>query len=183
VDKYRHLFVTAFAAIAVATLVAFLYSGLGNDPKNIPSPLIGKQALPIKSAWISGQEFLPSADPQHLTLQDLRGKNVVMNFWASWCHSCREEARDLQAFWEKYRDQGFVVVGVAIQDTRDAAAEFAMQYGKKYLLTLDEEGKASIDYGITGVPETYLINKEGIVVHKEVGPVTMQSLETLMKKF
>jgi cytochrome c biogenesis protein CcmG/thiol:disulfide interchange protein DsbE len=181
--KNRHLLITVIAGLAIAALVVFLYSGLQHDPKNIPSPLLGKPALGFSTKWLQGQEFLPGSNPSSLSLSDLRGKNIVLNFWASWCHSCREEALDLQAYWEKYRDQGIVVIGIAIQDTEEAAREFAERYGKKYILSLDEDGKASIDYGVTGVPETFLINKEGIVVHKEVGPVTVASLEELMKKF
>ena len=137
------------------------------------------------AVWDSQQPHLQTApdfvlngyDGSTYTLHDLRGKVVVLNFWASWCYSCREEARFFEEFWQKYKDKGIAVVGIAIQDQDGPAIEFARQFGKTYILGLDTDGKASIDYGVYGVPETFLIDRNGVIRHKEAGPVTVAMLE------
>ena len=117
------------------------------------------------------------AGARGFALDDFKGRPVVVNFWASWCVSCREEARELEKFWQAVKGKNVAVVGVAIQDTVEAAQKFAKQYGKTYILGLDEDGKAAIDYGVAGVPETFIIDASGVIVHKETGPVTAQKLE------
>lgn len=163
-------------------LVTTLYMGLNQDPKAIPSNFIGKPAMDFRVAWIQGEDILGGETTEHFNLNDFRGKNVILNFWASWCVSCRTEARDLEAIHRKYKDKDIAVVGIAIQDTIGDARRFASTFGKNYILGLDEDGKASIDYGVTGVPETFIIDKQGVVVHKEVGPVTTAMLEEFIAK-
>jgi cytochrome c biogenesis protein CcmG/thiol:disulfide interchange protein DsbE len=107
---------------------------------------------------------------------------LILNFWASWCVSCRTEAHELESFWKAYRDQGVKVVGIAIQDEQEAAKKFAQYYGKTYILGLDEDGKAAIDYGVSGVPETFLIDRDGVIRHKEIGPVSAAMLKNLLPK-
>lgn len=175
--RRRHVFVSVGLFLAAAIIIGVLAKGLQIDQSKIPSTIIGKPAYPFRAEWIQGQEHLPNAGESSFRMEHLVGKPVVLNFWASWCVSCREEAGELEAFWNKYREDGVLVVGIAIQDTHDAASKFAEYYGKTYLLGLDNDGKASIDYGVTGVPETFLINRKGEVVHKEVGPVTAAMLE------
>ena len=104
----------------------------------------------------------------------------MLNFWASWCYSCRAEAVDFERFWKERQD--IAVVGIAIQDTVEAAKAFAAQYGKTYILGLDTDGKIALDYGVTGVPETFFINANGVIVHKETGPVTEKMLQKYSKK-
>jgi cytochrome c biogenesis protein CcmG/thiol:disulfide interchange protein DsbE len=169
--------VTAGLFVTALVVVVVLAKGLQIDQTKIPSTIIGKPAYPFRVDWIQGQEHLPNAGESSFRMEHLIGKPVVLNFWASWCVSCREEARELEAFWTKHKPDGVLVVGIAIQDTQEAAAKFAEYYGKTYLLGLDTDGKVSIDYGVTGVPETFIINRKGEVVHKEVGPVTAAMLE------
>ena len=165
-------------------LVYFLYSGLQHNPKDIPSTLIGKVAPDFRADWISGQRYIPKAAKDHYRLSDLKGRMVVLNFWASWCYSCRQEAKDLEAFHQRTKDGGKVaIVGIAIQDTIEAASAFAKKYGKTYPLGLDVTGSIAIDYGVTGVPETFIIDPSGKIVHKEVGPVTVPFLEKIIKKY
>ena len=147
------------------------------DTTQIPSALINKKAHNFEVSWLQGREFLNNTEAEKFSLSDFKGEPVILNFWASWCFSCRQEAHDFERFWQNYQSKGVKVVGIAIQDTPEAALEFAKSYGKTYILGLDNEGAAAIDYGVTGVPETFLINSEGVIIYKEAGPVSEQKLE------
>lgn len=174
--KRKHLIITLSALAAAIAFVGLLALGLRNDPTQIPSALLNKPAKDFRVAWLLGKEHLATQDEEHLSLADLKGKPVILNFWASWCYSCRAEARDFEKFWQIYKDKGVIVAGIAIQDSPEAALNFADQYGKTYLLGLDVDGRAAIDYGVTGVPETFVIDKNGRIVHKEAGPVNTMKL-------
>jgi cytochrome c biogenesis protein CcmG/thiol:disulfide interchange protein DsbE len=177
--RKRHLLITASFIVAAVLFVTVLVVGLGLDLSKVPPSQLEKPANDFRVAWLQGHEFAPNAKEGHFRLEDFRGKPLVLNFWASWCVSCREEAKELQAFWAKHQND-VVVVGIAIQDDPDAALKFAKYFGKTYILGLDEDGKAAIDYGVTGVPETFLIDKDGVIRHKETGPVDVAKLESLL---
>ena len=115
----------------IAALIGLLAYGLTVDPKLVPSPLIGQPAPDFQVTRLDGGE--------RLQLADLRGAPVILNFWASWCVACRDEAQVLQAAHERYGqgEPGVHVVGIAIQDTPEAALRFARAFGKTYLLALD----------------------------------------------
>jgi cytochrome c biogenesis protein CcmG/thiol:disulfide interchange protein DsbE len=102
--------------------------------------------------------------PGKLSLATYRGRPVVLNFWASWCVPCKEEAPLLEAVWKRYRDRGLVVVGIDINDLRSDARRFARQNRMTYPLGFDGVGKTSTDYGLTGVPETFFIARSGRLV-------------------
>lgn len=175
----KHILTTLAFVLVVAGIIGFFYRGLSHPAdKNIPSAMLGKQAQPFQVSWLQGQEHLGhSPDAKGFSLADFKGRPLILNFWASWCYSCREEARDFEAFWQRYKDKGIIVAGIAIQDSPEAALQFAKTYGKTYLLGLDsEDGKAAIDYGVTGVPETFIIDRNGVVLHKEAGPMTSEKL-------
>lgn len=176
-----HILSSVILFVAILSLIFLLWRGLGFDPKKIPSELIGKKASDFHASWIQGNELVSNANSQVLQLSDFAGKTLVLNFWASWCLSCRQEAQELESFWQKHRGNNVVVVGIAIQDEKQAALAFAKQFNKNYILGLDDTGKIAIDYGVTGVPETFIIDKTGTIVHKEVGPVTLDLLETVIK--
>lgn len=177
-SKRRHYVVTGLLVLVATTFVLLLLRGLGSDPTKVPSALIGKPAQPFDVSWLQGKELFPGVGQTAIRLSDFKGKPIVLNFWASWCVSCREEAALFQAFWEAHRDRGdVVVIGIAIQDTPEEAMKFAKFFGKTYILGLDQNGKASIDYGVYGVPETFFIDSAGIIKHKEAGPVTTKMLE------
>jgi cytochrome c biogenesis protein CcmG/thiol:disulfide interchange protein DsbE len=99
-----------------------------------------------------------------LSLAAYRGRPVVLNFWASWCVPCKEEAPLLEGVWKRYRDQGLVVIGVDINDLRSDARRFARQNKMSYPLAFDGVGETSTDYGLTGVPETFFVARNGRLV-------------------
>jgi len=182
-SKRRQFVIGIGFMVVTAAFIGVLYQGLKLDPSSIPSSQVGKPAFDFTAHWIQGQEDLPSASSEYFNISDLKGHNVVLNFWASWCVSCRAEAKDLETFWQAFKGEGIMVVGVAIQDTVEAAKDFADFYGKRYPLGIDADGKAAINYGVTGVPETFFINKDGIVVHKVTGPVDLEMLRDAVKYF
>lgn len=179
--RRRHVITTVSIVMAAIAFIGLLAKGLTIDTTKVPPANVDKPALPFSVAWIQGQKFIPSASEGGFRLDDIKGHPVILNFWASWCVSCREEAQELQKFWMLH-DKDVLVVGIAIQDEKDAAQKFANYFGKTYALGLDVDGKAAIDYGVSGVPETFLIDRQGIIRHKEIGPVTVAKLESLMPK-
>jgi cytochrome c biogenesis protein CcmG/thiol:disulfide interchange protein DsbE len=108
-----------------------------------------------------------------VSLASLRGKPVVLNFWASWCSPCKGEAAKLQQAWQQYRKQGVVFVGVDYHDVTSDARTFLEHHGVTYPTVLDGSGMIGDRYGLTGVPETYFVNRQGRLVGEHVlGPIT-----------
>jgi len=151
-----------------AGLIALLAFGFTRSPKDIPSPLVRQPAPAFTLALLDGG---------HLTLGGLRGKVVVLNFWASWCYpACWNEASRLQAAWERFRERGVVLVGIVYQDREQGAREFIRKHGKTYPNGMDPRSRIAIDYGVYGVPETFFIDREGRIAHKHVGEIGMEVL-------
>jgi len=117
-----------------------------------------------------------------LTLSDLVGKPIVINFWASWCGPCRDEAPALEKTWRLYRDQGVVFVGIDVRDTEEDARAFLKEFGISYPNGPDSNNRIAVSYGLTGVPETVFVNREGLVVRRNIGPLTERSLRTYVEE-
>lgn len=115
-------------------------------------------------------------DGSQVRLSDLKGRVVVLNFWASWCGPCRDEAPALQAVWERYRDRGVVLLGVAYTDTERGARAFVEEFRQTYPNGLDIGTRISEMYHIQGVPETFIINRDGEVVEFIMQPLTEAAL-------
>ena len=149
------------AAIPVLALLAY---GFRVSPRDIPSPLVGRPAPAFVLATLEGAP---------LSLESHRGKVVVVNFWASWCYpACYEEAPVLERNWRGYRERGVVVMGLDIQDKRDAAQKFVGDFGLTFPVAQDLKGTVSVDYGVYGVPETFFVDRQGRIRVKHVGAVT-----------
>jgi cytochrome c biogenesis protein CcmG/thiol:disulfide interchange protein DsbE len=149
------------AAVPVLVLLAY---GFRTDPREIPSPLVGRPAPGFHLTTFTGEP---------LRLEAYRGRVVVLNFWASWCYpACYEEAPVLEQGWRRWRDRGVVVMGVDIQDTEAAARKFIADFGLTFPNAPDPTGRVSIDYGVYGVPETFFIDRRGYIRAKHVGAVT-----------
>ena len=150
--------------LSAVPLLALLAYGFRLNPRDVPSPLVGRPAAAFS---------LSSFEGQSVSLESLRGKVVVLNFWASWCNpACYEEAPVLERGWRAWRDRGVMVVGVDIQDTAEAAQRFMRQFNLTFPNARDPSGKVSIDYGVYGVPETFFIDRRGHIRAKHVGAIT-----------
>lgn len=119
-------------------------------------------------------------DGQDLSLNDLRGQIVVLNFWASWCGPCRVEAPDLQRIHERYQDRGVVVVGITYTDTDAKSLAFMDEFGMTYPNGPDRGNRISDRYNIQGVPETFVIDREGKVAHFIYAPTSEQQLTIML---
>jgi len=121
-------------------------------------------------------------DQDKITLSELRGQVVLVNFWASWCVECYKEAALLEQAWRDYKDKGVVFIGVDYLDTDKAGLAYMAQYGITYPSGPDLGGKISRAYAITGVPETFFIDKDGQIAHVQIGPITQPQLYGLLDK-
>jgi cytochrome c biogenesis protein CcmG/thiol:disulfide interchange protein DsbE len=148
-------------------LVAFLAIGLNRNPQEVPSPLINKAApaFEIPQLEQTNKMFSP---------ESMKGQVWILNVWASWCAACREEHPVLV---ELAKSQIAPVIGLDYKDKRDDALEMLANQGNPYLLSaFDANGRVGIDYGVYGVPETYVIDRAGIIRFKHIGPITTQVL-------
>jgi cytochrome c biogenesis protein CcmG/thiol:disulfide interchange protein DsbE len=141
-----------------------LFAGLGRDPRLIPSPLIGKPMPAFVGTTLDGDPF---------SSVDLGGKPAIVNFWASYCiPSCVDEHPVLLDLASRHGDD-IQMVGVLVSDTPDEARGFLARYGEVSWPTMvNGDGQISIDYGVTGPPETFFVDARGIVVARHVGPLT-----------
>lgn len=119
-------------------------------------------------------------EQDQLTLSNLRGQVVVVNFWASWCVECYKEAALLEQAWQDHKDRGVVFVGVDYLDTDKEALAYMERYGITYPNGPDWGSKISKDYAITGVPETFFIDRDGNIIHVQIGPIEKEQLYSLL---
>ena len=153
---------------AFIILVAFLLVGLNLNPRKIPSPLIGKPAPVFKLQQLHEPENI-------LESKDNLGKVWLLNVWASWCASCRDEHPLLV---QLAKADVVPIYGLNYKDKRDLAIQWLDQLGNPYTKSvMDTEGRVGIEYGVYGVPETYVIDKSGVIQYKQIGPVTVEVLE------
>jgi cytochrome c biogenesis protein CcmG/thiol:disulfide interchange protein DsbE len=149
-------------------LVGFLAVGLNLNPREVPSPLIGKPAPAFTLTRLD-------APGQTLQRDELLGKVWVLNVWASWCAPCREEHPLLVDF---ARRKIAPIYGLNYKDSRPAGMAFLAQLGNPYEASLfDGDGRVGIDYGVYGVPETFVVDKQGMIRFKHVGPLTPEVLQ------
>lgn len=155
--------------LAIFVVIAgFLYVGLGLNPREVPSPLVGKAAPAFQLAQLH-------EPTKTFTREDMAGKVWLLNVWASWCVSCRVEHPVLV---DLARSKAVPILGLNYKDRRDEALAWLKQFGDPYTLSIvDGDGRVGIDYGVYGVPETFVIDKAGVIRHKHIGPVTPETLQ------
>lgn len=151
----------------VLGFLGLLAYGFTREARVIPSPLLAKPAPGFT---------VPRFDGGTISLQELRGKVVFLNFWASWCPPCREEARLLEEAWQRYKDRGVVFLGVNIQDREVDARAFLREFGVTYPNGIDHGSKIAVDYGVYGLPETFFIDREGNITYKHIGAIGWETL-------
>jgi cytochrome c biogenesis protein CcmG/thiol:disulfide interchange protein DsbE len=149
-------------------LVVFLYVGLFRDPREIPSPLVNKPAPAFTLAQLH-------APDKPISAADMKGQVWLLNVWASWCVSCREEHPLLV---ELAKAKVVPLVGLNYKDKNDLGIAWLRQNGDPYNFSVvDADGRVGIDYGVYGVPETFVIDKNGVIRYKQIGPITAEALE------
>lgn len=153
---------------ALVVLVAVLAMGFRRDPEDIRTGTVGHPAPAFDLERLDA--------PGRIALADLRGKVVVVNFFASWCVPCKEEAPALVRAWERYRASGVVLVGIVYQDTPDAATAFHERMGQTWPIGYDDTGRTALRFGVFGVPETYFIDREGVIRGRHIGPIDEETL-------
>ncbi len=155
--------------IGFVVLVGFLFVGLKRDPREVPSPLIDKPAPPFSLPQLHQPE-------QTISAQQMRGKVWLLNVWASWCVACRQEHPVIIEFAK----QNIVpVIGLNYKDKRDEGIAWLQQLGNPYQVSaFDDKGLVGIDFGVYGVPETFLIDKAGVIRFKQIGPLTPEVINS-----
>lgn len=159
----RHLWPLALFVV----LLGFLAAGLRLDPKAVPSPLVNRPAPAFSLPLVHQPQ-------QQLSLADLRGQVWLLNVWASWCVACRAEHPLLV---DLARSAEVPLYGLNYKDQRDDAVRWLARFGNPYQASLsDTQGLVGIDYGVYGVPETFVIDQQGVIRHKQTGPLTPEVL-------
>ncbi|MCP5142936.1 MAG: DsbE family thiol:disulfide interchange protein [Chromatiales bacterium] len=148
-----------FLALAVV-----LYNGLGKDPKLVPSPLIGKPAPAFQLTTLSdaGKTISPA---------DMKGQVWLLNIWATWCTTCKAEHEILNVLAQR---GGMKIVGLNYKDDRFKAQQWLRREGNPYQVNaFDQDGRVGIDWGVTGTPETFVVDKQGVIRYKKIGAITV----------
>jgi cytochrome c biogenesis protein CcmG, thiol:disulfide interchange protein DsbE len=175
----RQRWLMALPLVVFAALAAIFWFALGDgDPSRIPSALIGHPApqtpLPPLQGLASDGAPIPGLDPSIF-----KGKVSLVNVWASWCVPCHDEAPLLT---ELGRDSRLQIVGINYKDSADNARRFLGRYGNPFrIVGVDANGRASIEWGVYGVPETFIVGREGTIMYKLVGPVTPDNINTVLR--
>ena len=164
--KKAALYLIPLAAFAV--IAAFLLRGLWLNPREVPSPLVGKPAPVFERPHLLQPE-------RQFASKEMLGQVWVFNVWASWCTPCRQE----HPLWNELAAKKIVpIIGMNYKDDAGAAKKWLAELGDPYTLTVvDRDGRLGIDYGVYGVPETFVIDKQGVIRHKHIGPVTADAIE------
>jgi cytochrome c biogenesis protein CcmG/thiol:disulfide interchange protein DsbE len=169
----------ALPLLAFASLALLFWFRLGSgDPSKIPSALIGRPApqtaLPALDGLVTNGATIPGLDPA-----TFKGKVSVVNVWASWCVPCHDEAPLLTRLGQDKRLQ---IIGINYKDVPDNARRFLGRYGNPFgMVGVDGNGRASIEWGVYGVPETFVVGRDGNIAYKMVGPVTPQNFDSVLR--
>jgi len=154
--------------LVFAALVAFFAVGLTRDPREVPSPFIGKPAPAFTLTQLGAPERV-------FTPEEMRGKVWLLNVWASWCVSCRVEHPLLV---DMSKRELVPIVGLDYKDKRADGLQWLAKHGDPYRLSAyDDLGNVGIDFGVYGVPETFVIDKQGVIRYKQIGPITKEALD------
>jgi cytochrome c biogenesis protein CcmG, thiol:disulfide interchange protein DsbE len=165
--------VMAVGLLLSVPLLFVLAKGFSYDPRALPEELTGKMAPTFTLKSLEGYE---------ISLEDTKGGPVVINFWATWCVPCVQEHKQLLDAAKAYKPKGVAFLGILYGDTAEKALQFTSQHGSAYPTLIDDAQRTNIDYGVAGVPETYILDKEGIIIKKFSGPVLKADLDAVLKE-
>ena len=171
----RLLIFCLVSLLNVGLLVLILTQLLTPAPHVVSDPLVGHPAPDFSLAMLQ-----PDSSKSTLSLSNFKGKPVVLNFWASWCAPCKEEAPLLENTWKQMRAQGkdLVVLGIDFQDSKNDSLNFLQLYSITYPIVLDADGSVASKYGVTSLPQTIFINRNGTVISKVSRELTAQTLSS-----
>lgn len=161
---------SALALISVVSIILLLGFGLTRNPDDVPSPLVGETAPAFRLPQLDGADSV--------SLAELAGRPVVVNFWASWCLACIQEHAALVRAWHRYRDRGVEMIGIVYQDTPGNARRYIRERGGDWTHLVDPGTRTAIDFGVYGIPETFFIDRRGMITYKHIGPVTDEIMDT-----
>jgi cytochrome c biogenesis protein CcmG/thiol:disulfide interchange protein DsbE len=167
--------IARYAAVAlILGLAVTLTLAFRRDPHDIKTGTVGKPAPAFA---------LQAMDGSTVSLEQYKGKVIVLNFWSSWCIPCKEENPALTDMWERYRGTDVVLLGIVFQDSADAARAYTARLGNSWPSALDDSGTVALRYGVFGPPETYFIGADGIIAGRHIGPIDgptlLKGIETL----
>ena len=174
------ILLAALPLVIFAGLAVIFWSQLdsGRDISEIPSALIGTKAPSLDLPPLEGATFKGAAMPALIDAA-VKGKLTLVNVWASWCVPCHDEAPLLHALSE---DKRFQIVGINYKDATENARRFLGRYGNPFsAVGVDANGRASIEWGVYGVPETFVVGRDGKIAYKLIGPITPQNYDTILK--
>ena len=177
--RRRRLFVVLPLIIFLALAALFFFRLGSGDPSRIPSALIGRPAPVTNMAPVPGLLTRDGKQMPGIAAADFKGAVTLVNVWASWCVPCHDEAPFLNTLSEDTRIR---LVGINYKDQPDNARRFLGRYGNPFAAAgADQNGRASMDWGVYGVPETFLVGRDGKIAYKLVGPITQANLERVLK--
>ena len=157
--------------ILIAGFTTFLAIGvLGTSTATGRS---GKELVGKKTPFF----VAPKVGGQLISLEDYKERPLILNFWASWCPPCRDETPGMERVWRKYKDEGVIILGINVQDGEKEAERYISEFGVTFSNALDLDGSITVDYGITGLPVTFFINKKGFVIGRWVGSISEEKLD------
>jgi len=172
--------IAILAGFVVLVLVLFgfaLWPRSSNAATDIVGAALSQDPVGQSAPQFSGTQVMSDAP---ISLADYQGKTVVVNFWASWCATCKDEAKVVAETEKKWRDKGVVFIGVDSNDTTAGAHTYYRTYGLEYASVLDPDSKIGAMYGVTGLPETYFLNTQGQIVAKYISSIDAPTLDKLI---
>jgi cytochrome c biogenesis protein CcmG, thiol:disulfide interchange protein DsbE len=172
--RHTARWVALAVGVVVAGLAVVLALQVGDDERQTQprSELLGDPAPTFSVTTLDGEE---------VSLDSLRGRAVIVNFWNSWCTPCKQEEPALQRFYERHRDDAdFVLLGIVRDDPEEAARDAVEERGLEWPMGIDPRGKAALDFGTRGQPETYAITPDGLVAGVQFGPATVAHLDQML---
>ena len=160
-------------------LIIFLFlmsNGFADEAFNLKNIVINKELKKYNDLT-----FLDDKNNQ-LNLKDYNGNLILLNFWATWCIPCVQEHQQLIEAANTYKSKGVAFLGILYGDTAEKAREFNVKHGSAYPTLIDDSQRTNIDYGVAGVPETYIIDRDGTIIKKFTGPVFKAELDAVLKE-
>lgn len=166
-NKKTHSLKVISLCLLSFAVVFILTKSLQQNPRKRVSALVSKQAPSFEVL-----KFSRESKTQYIHLEDFKGKPLILNFWASWCSSCYEDGLYLNFKNKQLKNNNLAILGIAVSDAFESAYSQWLKQKKSYLVGFDKSGDIALDYGVTGVPETFFIDAKGVIIYRHAGPLS-----------